>query len=44
MYAIKEGPSDTHYGNNVSWPAGSYRVSVTVNGEKAEFTVAVPAS
>jgi hypothetical protein len=44
MYGIKEGPSDTHYGNNVSLPSGSYGIAVTVNGEKAEFAVAIPAS
>jgi len=44
MYGIKEGPSDTHYGNNVELAAGNYRVEVTVNGEKADFTVAIPAS
>jgi uncharacterized protein involved in high-affinity Fe2+ transport len=44
MYGIKEGPSDTHYGDNVSLPPGNYGVEVTVNGEKATFKVAVPAS
>jgi hypothetical protein len=44
MYGIKEGPSDTHYGNNVSLPPGSYSIEVTVNGEKAKFMVAIPAS
>ena len=44
MYGIKEGPSDTHYGNNVDLPAGSYSVEITVNGEKADFTVAIPTS
>ena len=43
MYGIKEGPSDTHFGNNVSMPPGSYRIDVTLNGEKAEFNVVVPA-
>jgi hypothetical protein len=44
MYGVKEGPPDTHYGNNLSRPAGNYSIQVTVNGEKAEFTVAIPAS
>jgi hypothetical protein len=44
MYGIKEGPSDTHYGNNVELPAGNYRVDISVNGEAANFTVAIPAS
>ena len=42
MYGIKEGPSDTHFGNNVSMPPGPYSVGVSVNGEKAEFNVVVP--
>ena len=44
MYGIKEGPSDTHFGNNVSMPPGPYSVGVSVNGEKAEFDVVVPAA
>jgi hypothetical protein len=44
MYGIKEGTSDTHYGNNVDLPAGNYGVEITVNGEKADFTVAIPTS
>jgi Fe2+ transport protein len=44
MYGVKEGPSDTHYGNNVSLPPGNYAVEITVNGEKAEFAVVIPAS
>jgi hypothetical protein len=44
MYGIKEGPSDTHYGDNVSMPPGNYGIKITVNGEKAEFTVAIPPS
>jgi hypothetical protein len=44
MYGIKEGPSDTHYGNNVDLPGGNYGVEVTVNGEKADFAVAIPTS
>ena len=44
MYGVKEGPSDTHYGNNVSLHPGNYTVEITVNGEKAEFAVVIPAS
>jgi hypothetical protein len=39
MYGIQEGRSDLHYGNNVSLTAGhTYKVVVTVKGEKASFT------
>jgi hypothetical protein len=41
MYGIKEGLADT---NNVSLPAASYTIEVTVNGEKAEFALTIPAS
>ena len=44
MYGIKEGIPDTHYGNNVSLPPGTYSIVVTVNGEKAAFAGAIPAS
>jgi hypothetical protein len=40
MQAIGQGPKSTHYGNNVVMPAGSYRVTAAVNGEKAVFQVA----
>ena len=43
MYGIKEGPSDTHFGNNVTMAPGSYGIDVTVNGERAEFKVVIPA-
>ena len=39
MQAIGKGPASTHYGNNVTMPAGHYNVSVTVNGQKAVFAV-----
>jgi len=42
MYGIKEGPSDTHYGDNVNLPSGNYAVEVTVNGEKASFKITIP--
>ena len=39
MYGVEEGRSDLHYGNNVSLTAGhTYKVVVTVKGEKASFT------
>jgi hypothetical protein len=44
MYGIKDGPSDTHYGNNLSMPPGDYSIEVTVNGEKANFKFTIPAS
>ncbi len=40
MQAIGKGPASTHYGNNVTMPAGRYSVTVTVNGQKAVFAVA----
>jgi hypothetical protein len=39
MQAVGKGPASTHYGNNVTMPAGRYSVAVTVNGQKAVFTV-----
>ena len=41
MQAIGKGPSSTHYGNNVTMPAGRYKVTVTVGGRMAVFTVTV---
>jgi hypothetical protein len=40
MQAIGKGPASTHYGNNVTMPAGRYSVTVTINGQKADFAVA----
>ena len=37
MQAIGQGPSSTHYGNNVTMPAGRYKITVTVNGMTAVF-------
>jgi hypothetical protein len=37
MYGIAEGPSDTHFGNNLSLPAGNYTIDAIVNGERATF-------
>jgi hypothetical protein len=39
MQAIGKGPQSTHYGNNVTMPAGRYRVTVTVNGKQVVFIV-----
>ena len=38
MYGVKAGPSDWHYGNNATLPAGTYRATVTVNGQTATFS------
>src|SRR4051812_44207503 len=39
MYGVEEGMPDLHYGNNVKLTAGhTYKVLVTVKGEKASFT------
>lgn len=43
-HGIANGPSDTHYGNNVSMPPGTYTIDVSVNGEKSSFSIAVPTS
>ena len=42
MYGVADGPSDTHYGNLIGMPAGSYTIDVTANGEKSSFKVMVP--
>jgi hypothetical protein len=42
MQAIGKGPASTHYGNNVTMPAGRYKVTVSVNGQAAVFEI--PAS
>ena len=39
MQVIGKGPSSTHYGNNVTMPAGQYRVTVIVNGKTAVFSI-----
>ena len=41
MQAIGKGPPSTHYGNNVTMPAGQYQVTVTVDGKKVVFTTSV---
>lgn len=40
MQMIGKGPPSTHYGNNVTMPAGRYLVTVVVNGKKVVFDVA----
>ena len=40
MQAIGQGPSSTHYGNNVTMPAGRYRITVTIDGQSAVFGLA----
>jgi len=42
MYGVKEGPSDWHYGNNLSMSPGSYTVLVALNGEHRVFVVTIP--
>jgi len=44
MQAIGKGPQSTHYGNNVMMPDGTYAITVTANGKKTEFKMAVSAS
>ncbi len=40
MYGIKEGPSDYHYGNNVSvTPGHTYEATVKLGGQTAAFKV-----
>ena len=39
MQAIGKGPASTHYGNNVTMPAGRYKVTVSVNDQPAVFDV-----
>jgi len=41
MYDLKIGPSDTHFGNNITLPAGSYTILVNVAGETAKFNINV---
>jgi hypothetical protein len=37
MYDVKEGPGDIHFGDNVHLANGTYRVTVSVGGERAVF-------
>jgi hypothetical protein len=44
MQGVTEGSSDLHYGNNVELAAGhAYKITVTLNGQRATFTVTSPA-
>ena len=38
MYDVKEGQGDLHFGDNVHLANGTYRVTVSVGGERAVFT------
>ena len=38
MYDVKEGQGDMHFGENVHLANGTYRVTVSVGGERAVFT------
>jgi hypothetical protein len=43
MQGVTEGSSDLHYGNNVDLAAGHrYQIAVTLNGQRAVFTVTSP--
>ena len=37
MYDVKEGQGDLHFGDNVHLANGTYRVTVSVRGERAVF-------
>ena len=37
MYDVKEGQGDLHFGDNVHLAKGTYRVTVSVDGERAVF-------
>jgi len=37
MYDIKKGERDLHFGNNIHLANGTYRVTVSVGGERAVF-------
>lgn len=42
MYGIKQGPSDYHYGNNVTvTPGHTYQTTVKLNGQTATFKTKV---
>ncbi|MHB8643464.1 MAG: hypothetical protein ACYDA3_11345 [Gaiellaceae bacterium] len=43
MEGVSAGASDLHYGNNVQMVAGhTFRITVTLNGERAVFRIKVP--
>ena len=37
MYDVKEGQGDLHFGENVHLANGTYRITVSVGGERAVF-------
>ena len=37
MYDVKEGQGDLHFGDNVHLAKGTYRITVSVGGERAVF-------
>lgn len=37
MYDVKEGQSDVHFGKNVHLADGTYRITVSVGGDRAVF-------
>jgi sorbitol-specific phosphotransferase system component IIA len=37
MYDVKEGQDDLHFGDNVHLANGTYRITVSVGGERAVF-------
>jgi hypothetical protein len=37
MYDVKEGQGDAHFGDNVHLANGTYRITVSVGGERAVF-------
>jgi hypothetical protein len=41
MYDVAVGPSDMHFGNNISFRPGNYTITVTVAGEAASFPIAI---
>ena len=41
MYDMKIGPSDTHFGNNITLTPGSYTIIVNVASETAKFNINV---
>lgn len=45
MRGLDDGPSDTHYGNNMPMNAGSdYTITCTINGQTATFTMKAPSA
>ena len=44
MRGVTNGPSDTHFGNNVFMKNGSYRVAVLVNSTPATFKITLGGS